>query len=530
MAYQRVTANRLRGTAPLLLAVCAIITAFVVSNDATDKLLANTLLLATGTILLSLPLGSLLAFLIYGSDLPGRQIFRVVLLALLFMPAYLQVAGWNAGFGQQGWFSRQILLSEAVALLEGWRGAIFLHTVVAIPWVTLIVGAGMRDIPRHLTEQALLDSRPWKTILFVTLPLCLPSLVAATLWIFVTTSCEITITDVYQVRTFAEEIYTGFALGDEIGAAQIRALPGTLLIAGLCLAALIACQTLSTTISPNRISRPWLFPWGRLKWLAVAITMMILLVLVSLPIGNLLYKAGIQVEQSGTERIRQWSLTKCISIFTSSPQNFSEEFGWSTALGQLTAILVLVASLPLAWLARYHRWAAGLGWTFTILGLAIPGPIIALGLGRLFNQPDSDWLFYLYDRTLVLPWCALAFRTFPYAFLIAIFAVQRIPERLLEAAKIDGAGGFAQLRHIVIPQIGTLIASIWIVAFAIAVGDLSTSVLAVPPGVTTVAIRIFNLVHYGVEDQLAGLCLVTMLGFVAIAATCVWLAAAEDTD
>ncbi|MDG2384661.1 MAG: ABC transporter permease subunit [Pirellulaceae bacterium] len=530
MAYEFVTAQRIRGTTPLLLAACAITTAFFVSNDATDKLLTNTLLLAIGTILFSVPIGSSLALLIYGSDLPGRRLFRVILLALLFMPAYLQVAGWNAGFGQQGWFSRQVLLSEAVALLEGWRGSIFLHTVVAIPWVTLIVGAGMRHIPRHLTEQALLDSPPWQTCLFLTLPLCLPSLIAATLWIFVTTACEITITDVYQVRTFAEEIYTGFALGDDIGAAQIRALPGTLLIAGLCLAALITCQTLSTTVSPNRISRTWLFPWGRLKWLAFAITILILLVLVGLPIGNLLYKAGIQVEQSGAERIREWSLTKCISIFVSSPLDFAEEFGWSTALGQLTAIAVLMVSLPLAWFARQHRGVASIGWALTILGLAIPGPIIALGLGRLFNQPNSDWLFYLYDRTLVLPWCALAFRTFPFAFLIATFAVQRVPDRLIDAANIDGAGRFAQLFYVVLPQIGTLIASIWIVSFAIAVGDLSTSILAVPPGVTTVAIRIFNLVHYGVEDQLAGLCLVTMLGFVAIAATCIWLTAAEDTD
>ena len=67
-------------------------------------------------------------------------------------------------------------------------------------------------------------------------------------------------------------------------------------------------------------------------------------------------------------------------------------------------------------------------------------------------------------------------------------------------------------------------ASLWILAFAISVGDLSTSILAVPPGVTTVAIRVFNLVHYGVEDQLAGLCLLSVAGFAGIAGFGIWLA------
>ena len=508
----------------LLIVVISIFTAFWVSPPATDELLRNTLLLAGLVILSSVPVGIVLAVLLYGTDLPGRHFFRMVLIVMLFMPAYLQVAGWNAGFGLQGWFSRVVLLSEATAPLEGWRGAVFLHAVVALPWVTLILGTGLSRIPRHLTEQTLLEARPLRAFLDTILPLMVPYLIAAAMWILVTTGSEITITDVYQVRTFAEEIYTGFALGDNLTESQSRTLPGVLLIAGLSAAALVACQSLTKSIQPTRLTPDWTYPLGQARWWMGMLIVLTTMVLIALPIGNLLYKAGIEVQQTGETRIRIWSVFKCIRIVAESPGQFSEEFGWSTALGQLTALSVLAISVPLAWFSQSWRTIRMLCWAAVLLGLAIPGPILALGLGRLFNHPDSDWLFYLYDRTLVLPWLALGIKTFPYAFLLAIFAVRQVPERVLEAASLDGAGRIRQLLAVVIPQILTFMASLWILAFAISVGDLSTSILAVPPGVTTVAIRVFNLVHYGVEDQLAGLCLLSVAGFAGIAGFGIWLA------
>jgi ABC-type Fe3+ transport system permease subunit len=69
---------------------------------------------------------------------------------------------------------------------------------------------------------------------------------------------------------------------------------------------------------------------------------------------------------------------------------------------------------------------------------------------------------------------------------------------------------------------------IWLVLLGLAVGDLSATILAVPPGVTTVAIGIFNLVHYGVKDELAGLSLATVALFAGLAALVLLFAPAES--
>ena len=54
-------------------------------------------------------------------------------------------------------------------------------------------------------------------------------------------------------------------------------------------------------------------------------------------------------------------------------------------------------------------------------------------------------------------------------------------------------------------------------AFAWAAGDLACSILVVPPGVTTVPIRVFGLIHSGVDQQVAGICLVAATAYAVLA-------------
>jgi ABC-type spermidine/putrescine transport system permease subunit II len=57
---------------------------------------------------------------------------------------------------------------------------------------------------------------------------------------------------------------------------------------------------------------------------------------------------------------------------------------------------------------------------------------------------------------------------------------------------------------------------------------LACSILVVPPGVTTVPIRVFGLIHAGVDDQVAGLCLLLFVGVAAAVAAVLWLLRRHD--
>ena len=74
----------------------------------TWSLALNTLLLTGATCAISLPLGSVVAWLLTRTDLPGRRVGMVLLGLMLFVPLYLQAAAWHAGFGVQGWFTSAV--------------------------------------------------------------------------------------------------------------------------------------------------------------------------------------------------------------------------------------------------------------------------------------------------------------------------------------------------------------------------------------------------------------------------------------
>ncbi|HPB42728.1 MAG TPA: sugar ABC transporter permease [Sphaerochaeta sp.] len=58
-----------------------------------------------------------------------------------------------------------------------------------------------------------------------------------------------------------------------------------------------------------------------------------------------------------------------------------------------------------------------------------------------------------------------AWRYFPFAFLFILSRLQAIPEDLYEAADVDGAGYFKKFRHITLPQISSVLGTIFLLRF-----------------------------------------------------------------
>jgi len=507
-------------------------------------LLGNTLLLSGATCALSVPVGTLLAWLFFRSDLPGRKIGLAVVVGMIFVPLYLQAAAWQAGFGLQGWFT---LALHGPALLDGWRGAIWIHTLAAVPWVTAIVGVGMRRVERELEEQALLDGTARQVFFRVTLRNSLPVVGLAALWVFVITAGEMTVTDLFLIRTYAEEVYT------QIAVAQMPGVPPPSVLGGIALTAvlIVAGWNLAVGFAPRRrplsVQRPFFYPLGGWKWIWAIALGIFLLLLVGVPLGSLFYKAGVLVEQTAAGRQRTFSLAKCLGIIAEAPWRYGREFKWSLVISGLAATSAVLAGFGLAWWARsiavrlpQIRGAASNGrgfpgarptvaalWNrfqfvvfnlqFAIL-LAIPGPILGILLIHLLNRPEAPWLVELYDHSILAPWLALFLKGLPVATLVLWYAARSIPQEFFDSAAVDGAGAWARFWRIGVPLCWPAMLVAFFAALAVALGELAASILVLPPGVTTLSVQIFNLLHYGVEDQVAGICLALVGLFAVVAA------------
>jgi iron(III) transport system permease protein len=254
--------------------------------------------------------------------------------------------------------------------------------------------------------------------------------------------------------------------------------------------------------------------------------LVVVLTIVAVPLANLCYKAGVVVQQVDSQRIRSWSAAKSLQMVLTSPWRFREEYAWSLAIAQLTAVSATLLAVPLAWRARAGGVRAAPGVLLAAAGLAVPAPLVALALIGCLNRPDVAWLAFLYDRTLLAPCAVLLVRSLPLAFLVMWYAMLAVPEDILQHAMTEGAGSLTRLRRIVLPQVGLGLITAWLIALAVSMGEVSATILVVPPGVTTLSVRIFNLVHYGVEDQLAGVCLSLVALYTLLAAVTMHLAAA----
>ncbi len=534
-----------RGYLATLTVLLLLVAAFATLHGArTGRLALNTVFLATATVAISLPIGTVMALLLARTDLPARRLFGCLLAGFLFLPLYVQAGAWQAALGVDGWLTP---LTGGQALVSGWRGAIWVHAAAAVPWAVILIAAGICFVDRELEEQALLDATPWQVARQVTLRLSAGTVGIAVAWIALLAAGEMAVTDFFQVRTFAEELYTAFALGDiqpwgaSAPAATYEPDAGVLGVAGVWVGIAVAAGMLLVTLlliaalvpMPRR-QRPRQMSMLRLRgWRPAAFLAALLIVgfIVLLPLVSLVYKAGMEVVATPRGRARQWSARKCAAMVALDPRlsgghikfRHTKEIGWSLAIDSSAATASLLVGLPLAWLARRGLWRswgvlASVGWIW-----AVPGPIVGLTIIALMNRPEFPALRRLYDRTLWPPILACFAHSLPLVTLILWTSLRSLPDEWLEAAELEGAGLWQRWRLIVFPLRWRAFAVAWIVGFVWSLGELDASILVSPPGVQPLSSHIFGLLHFGAQDQVAGLCLAVYLAVQFAAVVAWWL-------
>jgi iron(III) transport system permease protein len=483
------------------------------------RLWLNSAALAVGATCIAVPLGLIAALIIVKTDAPCRRLAAAIFAGALFIPLFLVAGAWDAGFGIQGWHT--LMTNPNLArqpLLSGWRAAIWIHGLAGVPWATLIVGVGLAAVERELEESASLIMSPVRVLWHVTLPRIRPAIAVASLWVAMIASVEISVTDFFQVRTFAEEVYTLAALGSPIfGEDVANRASATAWCLGLLMFALLAVVVMLVARQALRefgglsLRATWHGRLGMGRWPAAAILVLIVLLVAGVPLANLIYKAGGTVAQTVQGRERSWSATQSLVRIAEAPREFAGDLWLSTWIGIASATGSLLVGVPFAWQLRSsHRPPL-----FRVLALSlcftIPGPVLGIAVIHLLNRPPDSWLAALaplYDSQFPT-WLVQMIRSLPLVTLLLWAAFASIPRTLLETAALDGAGWWRQLVLVASPIRMRAIAVAWLVAFAVAMSELAATVLVLPPGrATAITVRVFQLLHYGADERVAAISIV----------------------
>ncbi len=141
----------------------------------------RSLYIGGATAVFALALGVPLAFALVRGRFFGRTILDRVALAPIIVPHIIFAV---AVYG----------LFAKAKLIGTWYGLVIGHTVLALPFVVLVIAAGLRDFDRSLEQAAEgLGASRWQTLAKVTLPLLRPSLVSAGLLAFISSFDEVVV-------------------------------------------------------------------------------------------------------------------------------------------------------------------------------------------------------------------------------------------------------------------------------------------------------------------------------------------------
>ncbi len=471
------------------------------------RLAVETLTLVLMTEVLVLPPGILLAFVLFRTDAWGRGLLLGILGIAAFVPLPLHATSWLGAFGNAG----RMQAFGFSPILVGRTGAAVVHALASLPWVVFLVGVGLRTVEPELEESAELDMPVGWVWIKVTLRRSLGAIAAAALAVAVLTSGDMTVTDLLQVRTYAEEAYVQFTLGHGPADAAVVSVPPLFLLGGAIF--LIARSLLR--VDPARLASAFTPArrWQLGRWRVAAGAALLVLVgnLAALPLYSLVWRAG---RVGGRARLGlppAWSLAGLLGTLGFAASECWEPILTSLLLAACAATITAVLAWILAWVSRNSLW-----WQLVLLAtlavtLATPGPVVGMAMELAYR-----WFPPIYDSPLIVI-LAQSVRTLPYALLILWPALRILPGELLESAVLDGHGPWGQLWHVALPLSRRVLVATWCVCFVLAFGELPATNLLQPPGITTITFRIWTLLHTGVESHLAGVALIT-LAVLAIAA------------
>jgi ABC-type Fe3+ transport system permease subunit len=217
-------------------------------------------------------------------------------------------------------------------------------------------------------------------------------------------------------------------------------------------------------------------------------------------------RIGIESRMIEGQAVRNWSLNAFLSSL-GHVLDYRIEIGWSCSLACWSTLVTMVISVSLVTCISMRRGSAWVIGCMVFL-LALPGPIVNLCVAWLLNTAMPSSLQYLGDQTLLGPILALQTRCLPVAYGILWLAQARFLSAHASILAIDKSLPLWLRGWIWFRYTRVAIAASALACVLIAFGDLASYLLVQPPGVTTVAMRMFDLLHYGIRNREASLALI----------------------
>ncbi|AOB27458.1 MULTISPECIES: ABC transporter permease [Bordetella] len=480
----------------------------------------NSLVLAGSTAVIATALGVPMAWLVSRTDMPGRGLVRVLVLAAFITPSFIGALGWILlAAPNSGWLNvwlRQWLGGDSPLNIYSMWGAVFVCAVYTVPFTFTIVATALDEMAVELEDaSAMLGGGILRTMRSVTLPLVMPAIVAGFILSFIqgmtlfgVPAFLLTPARVPVVTTKLAEFYQMFP--PELNLAAAYCMPLLLMTGGLFFVRRRILGRRQYVMIGGKARGSRLVGLGRWRWPALLGALLVPAVTVFLPYASLTLVSLSKAWGQGpswdnlTLHWYRWAVLD-------NPQTQSAIVN-SLLYATVAATVCLLLGVVVAYMVerKLFRGAWALGATASV-PIIIPGIVLSVGFFSAFTQP-----FYGLYGTGALLVLAFVATFLPIAYSHGGAIIKTISPDLERASRILGAGQVGTFGRITLPLMKPGLVSGWMLVFIPVMRELSVAVFLITPQTNVMTTLIYNYKDGGNYEAVCATSNVLLLGTILI--------------
>jgi ABC-type Fe3+ transport system, permease component len=470
------------------------------------------------TTALTLIIGVPLSYFYNMYEIKGKGLIQVLIILCSMSAPFIGAYAWIQLLGRAGLVTALIKSATGIAVpnIYGFNGIVLVLTLQLFPLVFLYVSGALKNIDNSLLEASdNLGCSGVRRFLKVVIPLCMPTILAASLLVFMRAFADfgtpLLIGEGYRV--FPVEIYAQF-LG-ETGtnfnfAAAISVIAIAITAVFFLFQRFLSKRFAFTMNALHPIERR---PAKGLFKVFIHLYTYLVVGLAFLPQIYIVYQSF--QNTSGKLFKPGYSL----SSYQTALKRMSDAIPNTFIIGGIALIAVVLIAIVIAYLVvRRSNFITSTIDTMSMLPYIIPGSVVGIALVMAFNKKPL-----ILTGTVAIMVIALCIRRLPYTIRSSVAILQQIPITVEEASISLGSSKMKTFFEITVPMMSNGIVSGAIISWVTIITELSTAIILYNSKTITLTLAVYTFVtrgNYGYAAALAtvltALTIVSLLVFMKV--------------
>ncbi|MGE0525169.1 MAG: ABC transporter permease [Variibacter sp.] len=448
------------------------------------QIIFNTLGVSFVATALALVFGFALAWILTRTNVPGRRWLEPLMVVPFYLTPLLGALAWSMLGSQESGFINQFWRA-----LGGTGYIIDANTAFGIAWVMaffegsvafVMISAVMKSMDPSLEEASqVMGASRWRTMLRITLPLVIPGVLGAAIFVFAEMLGSFAAALVlgspnrfYVVTTAIYQLTQQYPPKIPLAAAMGASLFIVMFLMLFVYRWIVTAGSYVTIT--GKAFRPRVNDVGRLRYVLLAFCLLYLFVAVVLPLATLIY-ASFQKLAVAFPAADNWTLNNYRTAM--SMNAVRSALGNSLILGLATATIGVLLMTLLSWLIYRAKLPGSSIIEYVVMfPQAVPRLVFAFGIMWAWLVSPIPiygtlWLLLIAYITVFLP---LGIRTISGVML-------QVDKSLEECAQMCGAPWGYRMRTVTVPLLWPGLIAAWLLLFIASIRELGASILLMGP-------------------------------------------------